>query len=126
MQCRARKQDGSRCRARALAGKKRCSLHAEPGRAAELGRKGGRGRAICDHEVLKGFAPPTSAHEVTEVLAQSIIELREGKIDPKSANSISCLGSAFLRALEVSDLERRQQVLETGLQNGENKSETQD
>jgi hypothetical protein len=45
MQCCARKQDGKQCKARALAGHKRCALHAEPGRAAELGRKGGQRRA---------------------------------------------------------------------------------
>jgi hypothetical protein len=119
MQCRAKKQDGSRCRARALAGHKRCPLHAEPGRAAELGRKGGRGRAICEHEVLKSFAPPTSARDVADLLAQSIIEVREGKADPKLANSISYLGTALLRALEVADLEKRVQALEAGSDHGE-------
>jgi hypothetical protein len=119
MQCRARKQDGSRCRARALAGKKCCALHAEPGRAAELGRKGGRRRAICDGEGLKDFTPPKSARDVADLLAQSLIEVRGGKADPKLANSISYLGTALLRALEVADLEKRVQALEAGSEHGE-------
>jgi len=41
MQCQKRKRDGERCRARTVTGKKFCSLHAEPGRPAELGRKVG-------------------------------------------------------------------------------------
>lgn len=119
MQCRARKQDGKRCKARALAGNKRCALHAEPGRAAELGRKGGRRRAMGDREALKDFRPPKSASDVADLLAQSLIEVREGKADPKLANSISYLGTALLRALEVADLQKRVQALEAGSENDE-------
>ena len=39
-----------------------------------------------------------------DLLAQSIIEIRAGLLDPKLANSISYLGAGFLRALEVADL----------------------
>jgi hypothetical protein len=46
MQCEHKKRDGKRCGARALTGCNRCAIHAHPGRAAELGSKGGRGRAV--------------------------------------------------------------------------------
>jgi hypothetical protein len=45
-------------------------------------------------------------------VAQSIIEIRTGKLDPKLANSISYLGAGFLRAIEASDLESRLAALE--------------
>jgi hypothetical protein len=112
MQCQREKRDGSRCGARALSGKKHCALHADPGRAAELGSKGGRRRAVYSPEELKDYAAPTSAADLRDLLAQAIIEIRAGKLDPKLANSISYLGSGFLRAVELADIEARLMKLE--------------
>ena len=116
MQCRREKRDGSDCRARALIGKDYCSLHAEPGRAAELGRKGGRRRAIYAPDRLKDFAAPKDAADLRDLLAQSIIEIRAGVLDSKLANAISYLGMGFLRAVELADLEKR--LVELERQNG--------
>jgi len=68
------------------------------GRAAELGSRGGRRRTIYSPEGLKDFAPPKTAADLRDLIAQSIIEIRTGKLDPKLANSISYLGTGFLRA----------------------------
>jgi len=126
MQCQSKKRDGGRCGARALVGKKHCALHWEPGRAAALGSKGGRRRTVYNPENLKEFQPPQTAAELRALLAQSIIEIRNGNLDPKLANSISYLGTGFLRALEVCDLENRVLALETRTENCDAKSETQD
>jgi hypothetical protein len=123
MQCQKKKRDGAQCRARARSGHEHCALHAEPGKAAELGSKGHR-RAVYTPDALKEFAAPRSAADLRDLLAQSIIEIRTGKLDPKLANSISYLGTGFLRALEVSDLEARLLALETSAENGDGKSET--
>jgi hypothetical protein len=112
MQCKKKKRDGSRCGARALTGGKYCALHSEPGRAALLGSKGGRRRAVYSPDALKEFPTPKNAADLRDLLAQSIIEIRTGTLDPKLANSISYLGAGFLRALDVSDLERRLEALE--------------
>jgi len=112
MQCRQKKRDGKPCRAPALTGQDHCAFHAEPGRAAELGSKGGRRRAVYDPEGLKHYAAPTSATDLRDLLAQSIIEIRAGKLDPKLANSISYLGAGFLRAVEMADIEARLMKLE--------------
>jgi hypothetical protein len=112
MQCQRKKRDGTRCGARALSGKKCCSLHSEPGRAAELGSRGGHRRAVYAPDGLKDYAAPTSAADLRDLLAQSIVEIRMGKLDPKLANSISYLGAGFLRALELADLEARLTKLE--------------
>jgi hypothetical protein len=125
MQCQKKKRDGKRCRARARSGHKYCALHAEPGKAAELGSKGGRRRAVYSPDGLQEFTAPKSAADLRDLLAQSIIEIRTGKLDPKLANSISYLGAGFLRALEVSDLEARLLVLETSAESGDGQSETQ-
>jgi hypothetical protein len=96
------------------------------GRAAELGSKGGRRRTEYNPENVKEFQPPQSAVELRALLAQSVIEIRNGDLDPKLANSISYLRTGFLRALAVSDLENRLLALETRTENGNGKSETQD
>jgi hypothetical protein len=66
---------------------------------------------------LKEFAAPKSAADLSALLAESIVETRSGKLDPKLANSIAYLGTSFLRAIEVSDLEARLRSLEEREQN---------
>ena len=58
MQCQKKKPDGNQCRARARSGQKYCALHAEPGKAAELGSKGGRRRAVYSPDGLQEFTAP--------------------------------------------------------------------
>ena len=84
------------------------------GRAAELGSRGGRRRTIYSPQGLKDFAPPKTAADLRDLIAQSIVEIRTGKLDPKLANSISYLGTGFLRALEVSDLDSRLRAWKRG------------
>lgn len=116
MQCKKLKRDGSQCKARALTGQKYCALHSAPGKAAELGSKGGRRRAVYSPDGLKEFAAPKTAADLRDLLAQSIVEIRTGKLDPKLANSISYLGAGFLRALEVADIETRLDNMERQIQ----------
>jgi hypothetical protein len=59
-------------------------------------------------------------------MAQLIVELRAGKLDPKLANAISYLGAGFLRAHEVSDLEARMRSLEAKAEDPDAKSQTKD
>jgi hypothetical protein len=112
MQCRHKKRDGKRCGAPALTGQTRCAMHAQPGRAAELGSKGGRRRAAYGPGDLKDFAAPKTAADLRELLAESIIEIRAGKLDPRIANALGYLGASYLRALELSDIEKRLDALE--------------
>jgi hypothetical protein len=88
------------------------------GRAAELGSKGGRRRTVYSPSKLKEFAAPKTAADLRDLLAQSIIEIRTGEMDPKLANSISYLGTGFLRAVEVADLEARLENLQRMMELG--------
>ena len=123
-QCKATASSGEPCRAKPHK-EGLCFFHSDPKKAAELGRKGGRRRAVYSPDGLKEFAAPRSAADLRDLLAQSIIEIRSGKLDPKLANSISYLGAGFLRALEVSDLETRLQTLEERTENDDGKSQAQ-
>jgi hypothetical protein len=112
MQCKHKKRDGERCRAPALTGQARCAMHAEPGRAAELGSRGGRRRAAYTSADLREFAAPKTAADLRDLLAESIVEIRGGKLDPRVANALGYLGASYLRALEASDIESRLDALE--------------
>jgi len=110
-QCKATTASGQPCKAKPHKDGL-CFFHADPQRAAELGRKGGLRKAACPPDDLKELPAPKTAAELRELLAQSIVEVRAGKLDPKLANSISYLGAGLLRALEVSDIETRLDALE--------------
>jgi len=112
MQCKYKKRDGKGCGAPALTDEAYCAMHFEPGRAAVLGRRGGRRRAVFSPGDLRDFAAPKTAADLRDLLAESIIEIRAGKLDPRVANALGYLGASYLRALEVSDVESRLDALE--------------
>jgi hypothetical protein len=116
MKCRAKSKAGKPCCAPCVGDTNCCVMHS--GRAAELGRKGGLRRTVYSPEGLKEFSAPKSAADLRDLLAQSIVEIRTGKLDPKLANSISYLGTGFLRAMELADLERRLTDLENVMELG--------
>ena len=124
MKCRAKNKADKGCGAPAVGSTNCCVMHS--GRAAELGSKGGRRRAAYSPDDLKEFSAPKSVADLRDLLAQSIVEIRNGKLEPKVANSISYLGAGFLRATEVSDLETRLLALEARIEGDENKPQTED
>jgi hypothetical protein len=74
-------------------------------------------KAVADErfyrpDALKEFGAPKTAADVRDLLAESIIEIRAGKLDPKVANALGYLGTSLLSALEVADVERRLDLLE--------------
>jgi hypothetical protein len=87
----------------------------------------GRTAACCLRSgLIKRFRCTKNARDLADLIAQSLIEVREGKVNSKVANAISYLGNAYLQALEVAEIEVRLQALERGLESNENEPETQD
>ncbi len=114
MRCTATTRSGKQCGANSLHGKKRCLLHSSPGRARELGRRGGENgrRAGRPGELLLQMAVPQNAIDVRQLLGQSLSELRAGKLSATLAYAISSLATAFLRAADAGDMEERVARLE--------------
>jgi hypothetical protein len=112
MRCTAKKADGQRCKAASLTGGRCCAFHSQPGRAAELGRRGGARRALFPIEDLRDFAPPRTAADVAEIVAQTLVDARMGRVDHKRANSISGLAAVLTRIIETASLEARVSTLE--------------
>jgi len=110
--CRATTKAGHQCAAPAIKGGVFCLLHADPTRAAELGRKGGMGNRHIYEDDGREVAAPRNASDVKDLLAEAMRAIRSGKMNPKRANALGYLGSSLLKAIEVADLEQRLERLE--------------
>lgn len=105
--CRALTKAGKPCSARATdCGY--CNIHSRPGRAAELGRLGGRrNRHTAGSDASRGCHPPASAPELQEILAEAIADVRCGRVDPRIGNAIAYMATPLLKAFETAELEQR-------------------
>jgi hypothetical protein len=118
--CKGRTKAGKPCRAAATAGGL-CFFHANPNKASELGRIGGRSK----RPVAAGNADPLptleTAMAVQDTLDRLIAEVYSGKLDPRVAVGLAPLLSLQLRAIKTADLdlERRLAKLEKSRADGE-------
>ena len=110
--CKATTKAGHQCAAPAIRGGKLCSLHADPTRAAELGRKGGMGNRHVYRSDAEDVVLPQSASDVKQMLAEAMAAIRAGKMNPKLGTVLGYLGSSLLKAMEVVDFEQRLERLE--------------
>jgi general stress protein YciG len=110
--CQAKTKAGRQCAAPAVRGSVLCALHSDPKRAAELGRKGGaRKRKVYTSDV-RNVSVPESAGDVKRMLAETMADIRGGRMDPKLGSTLGYLGMGLLRAFEVADFEQRLERLE--------------
>lgn len=112
--CSAKNRNGKRCGAWAVVGMAKCSLHLYPERAAQMGSKH---RAACFPDAVL-MEPPKTAGDVRDVLANTMSQVHSRKMDVRIANSLAYISTTLLRALEVSDLERRLETLERSQKSG--------
>lgn len=122
--CKATRRDGQPCTAQARDGRAFCFFH-DPDKTAqarEAQAKGGskkltlkpqdvkpwRGQATGDVTVMKS---PTPA-DLVNLLADTIDEVKTGKVDPKVANATGYLVGIMVRVLEYDALEERLAALE--------------
>jgi hypothetical protein len=108
--CRARTKAGKPCLAAATAGGL-CFFHANPNKASELGRIGGRKNRHVVADEATAFAPLETAIAVRNAVSRLIADVHSGKVHPKVASSLAQLLSLQLRTIETSELERQLQEL---------------
>jgi hypothetical protein len=104
--CKAMAKTGRPCRAAATAGGL-CFFHANPNKASELGRIGGRNNR---HAHSEGVGPPLAfdnAVAVRDTLPRLIADVYAGRIQPRVASCLAALLGLHLRAIEVGDHEQR-------------------
>lgn len=104
--CKGKTKKGRPCRAAATEGGL-CFFHANPNKASELGRVGGR---KSRHPLGCVADPPRdvkSMKGVLEAAARLIEDVYSGKISPRIAGSVAPLLALQMRAIRETDLEMR-------------------
>lgn len=112
--CRARAKSGKPCRAAATEGGL-CFFHANPDKASELGRIGGRSNRHATGEDADPLPPLDNAIAVRDTVARLIADVYAGRIHPRIAAGLGPLMNLQLRAIETTDFERRIDELQTQL-----------
>jgi hypothetical protein len=112
--CTAITRAGKPCTAAPMLGTQRCTMHTGSN-ASIFGIRGGHRRTVFSPEGLVEFAPPENAHDIKKLMAVSLIELRNGKLDPRMASALSYLSGGFLRADEATTFEARMVEIEKKL-----------
>src|SRR5271165_1382042 len=81
-QCKATTSSGARCKAKPHKDEL-CFFHSDPNKAAELGRKGGRRNRHSYETSPEPVTAPESAGDVKRMLAETMADVRAGRMDPK-------------------------------------------
>jgi hypothetical protein len=109
--CKARTKSGKPCRAAATEGGL-CFFHANPSKAAELGRIGGRKNRYIQPGTTDSLPSLDTAQAVRDTVARLITDVYSGKLSPKIATGLAPLLNLQLRAIDITDLQRRLANLE--------------
>jgi hypothetical protein len=111
--CSGRTKSGKPCRAAATEGGL-CFFHANPRKAAELGRIGGRknGRVPAGSDPLPDLESVTALRDTVKRL---ISDVYAGKLHPRTASGLAPLLHLQLRVIEKTDFEQRLAKTETQL-----------
>lgn len=92
-----------------------CFFHANPNKASELGRIGGRKKKRSFEPASVDPLPRMNdSNSVGKTIQRVIDETYSGKIDPRMTASITQLLGLQLRAIEMADLQDRVEALESG------------
>jgi hypothetical protein len=116
--CKAQTKSGKRCRAAATTSGL-CFFHANPNKASELGRVGGRSKRGGAGEIVDPLPALDNAIAVREVGARLFADVYTGKLHPRIAAGLVPLMNLQLRAIETANLEQRVARLEKLLADAE-------
>lgn len=109
--CKGRTKQGKPCQAPATAGGL-CFFHANPDKAAELGRVGGQKNRLWASSEHNSLPVLDNAVAVRETVAPLISEIYEGQLHPRIAAGLGPLLNLQLRAIELTNHEQRIAALE--------------
>jgi hypothetical protein len=109
--CKARTKAGKPCRAAATEGGL-CFFHANPDKASELGRIGGRSKCWAAGESADPLPTLDNPIAVRDTLDRWMAEVYSGKLHPRVAAGLAQLLNLQLRVTAQTDVERRVAKLE--------------
>jgi hypothetical protein len=111
LRCKALAKSGKPCRAAATPGGL-CFFHANPKKASELGRIGGRRKSLPDAGNADSLLKLETVTAIRDAVAQLIADVLAGKMNPRIAAGLAPLLNLQLRMIDTTDLERRIAELE--------------
>jgi hypothetical protein len=117
--CKAFTKSGNACRAAATPGGL-CFFHANPNKAAELGRIGGRNKGRIPAEIALALPNLDTAAAVTKALEQLIQDLYAGKIDHKVAATLAGMMNMLRASKEAIEMQSAIAELRKQLAEAEN------
>lgn len=120
--CKGQTRSGNPCQAAATSGGL-CFFHANPNKAVELGRLGGKKKSHLFAEVSDPILKLDKVSAVRDAVEKLIADVYLGRIAPRVAAGLAPLFNLQLRALESADLERRIEVVEKLLSKTEPKGD---
>jgi len=109
--CKSKTKAGKPCRAAATEGGL-CFFHANPNKAAELGRIGGKSRLTSFDRDVDPLPSLDNARAVRDTVARLICDVFDGKLHPRVAAGLAPLMHLQLRAIETAGFEERIAKLE--------------
>ncbi|MBT5016814.1 hypothetical protein HN748_01225 [Candidatus Peregrinibacteria bacterium] len=118
MQCTYTKLNKKRCKAQAMAGEEYCFFH-KPGsgdsqKRQEAQSRGGQTKLVRIQNPLS----PIDLKEVNDVvllLEDTINRVRSGELDVKIGNCIGVLSGQLIKAIEVSSIANRVEIIERAI-----------
>jgi hypothetical protein len=115
--CSARRADGSPCAATAMAGHEHCMFHnPEMSEQRASGRRQGGAARSQPRAVLnpdETMQRVRTIGDLRDLLADTINDVRTGRLDPRVANTVGYLSSVLVRVLEAGELEDRLAAVES-------------
>lgn len=123
--CQSRTKAGKLCSAAATAGGL-CFFHANPNKASELGRIGGRLNRRIATASVDPLPPVNTASAVQDTIARLLLDVHSGKIRPSVAGAMTMLLNLQLRAIQATDHEGKIAELQRQLAETQEKSEFKD
>jgi hypothetical protein len=109
--CQGLTKKGKPCGAAAMEGGL-CFFHANPKKAAELGRIGGKKNRHVPGEDLTPLPELDSPNAVREAVARLIADVYSGRLHPRTAAGLAALMNLQLRAIEQTSFQERLAKLE--------------
>ncbi|MBT5017093.1 hypothetical protein HN709_03875 [Candidatus Peregrinibacteria bacterium] len=115
MQCNFKDDNGKQCRAHSIKGQECCFFHhSEKKKRQEAQSRGGQAKTI----VVKEPLPPMTLKETQDVillLEDTINRVRSGELDAKIGNCIGVLSGQLIKAIEVSSIANRVEIIERAI-----------
>jgi hypothetical protein len=109
--CKSLTKSGRPCQAAATEGGL-CYFHANPNKASELGRIGGRSKRLFSAENRDSLPPLENAFAVRETVSRLIADVYAGKLHPRIAAGLASLLALQLSVIEATAVEQRVATLE--------------